>query len=1204
VAPIFLGKKWLFSLLLFFAFSSCLPLFLKAQSYKILPLGNSITKGKPEDPGYRYPLYEQLTDAYIDFTYVGSLSSPSMQGSSPGNCLENPRSIPELFHEGHGGWRSDEILNGKPASDPGKLADWLQAYTADVVLMHVGTNDMFQNRSVNHVLDRFREIVQLLRQDNPRVIILMATLIPADPATVGTTEAANIGRLNAAIPGLVQELTTTNSPVLLVDQQADFDPTPGADTFDGIHTNARGSKKMANKWFKVLQTVLYSYTQAPGVSITAPANGATAESGKPLSITASAQDPDGAVKKVEFYANCQKIGEATTAPYSISWTPTQTGTYTLLARVQDDAGATALSSPVSISIQEGGSQDEKTEAPVLHSPTANTYSKGPVALDFSLPEAAKAGSVTLTFTRTGGTADAHSPHVLTFGSAYEAAGRYSLSLSGTDLSSHQGVISVSSHPQDALQSGATYSLTISYQDAAGNAAASATTTGFHYDTSPPARPDKPSLAAGSDTGISATDGITANARPVLQGQAEAGSRVSIFKNGAPIASVAAGNTGSWSYAIPADKALAHGTYQISVTATDAAGNESAASAALQLVIDLQQPVVRTKELEVALDATGKASISPDEIDGGSSDGVSPRDKLQFSLSRNAFSCADAGKQLEVLLTVTDEAGNEASAPASLRVVDKRAPQLEVKAVALQLNEQGKATLSASEAVVSVSDNCNTTAISFSRTDFGCADAGKTFAVTVTATDASGNRTQKEISVTVSDASPPVAKAKNLTLQLNASGQASLSAAELDGGSSDNCALASLQLNKTNFSCDDLGTLTVQLTARDAAGNEATAQATITVTDLLPPVIPAGQEFRLDENSPAGSLVGRVQATDNCGISSWEITGGNTGQAFQLSADGSLSVKTSSALDYEVRKEFLLTLKARDKANNTTSAALTVFLNNLNDTAPVLSVPSELVGNELELIQFTASATDADGDTDFVFSLAGTVPAGAAIDAGSGLFSWTPAEDQDGVHSLVVRVSDGIQSSEKPVTIRVLEVNLPPRITSTPGLQVAAEEPYEYQLEAEDDDLPANTLQYSAPQLPAWLQLDAASGLLTGSPQVQHIGEHPIVVAVSDGTVTVEQAFTLQVTPPTGLEQTGKAGIRLYPNPSSGTIWLKIEDFPAGSAAQARLYSPGGRLILQLSGSPEQLSEGLSSYLKGAKAGMFMLQLVWQDVRSTHKIVRH
>ena len=88
----------------------------------------------------------------------------------------------------------------------------------------------------------------------------------------------------------------------------------------------------------------------PAVAITAPAAAQVFNSGATISITANPSDPDGTVMKVEFFSGATKIGEASAAPWTISWPAPAPGLYQLSAVATDDLGAQATSAVVSVRI--------------------------------------------------------------------------------------------------------------------------------------------------------------------------------------------------------------------------------------------------------------------------------------------------------------------------------------------------------------------------------------------------------------------------------------------------------------------------------------------------------------------------------------------------------------------------------------------------------------------------------------------------------------------------------------------------------------------------------------------------------------------------------------------------------------------------------------------------------------------------------------
>lgn len=124
--------------------------------------------------------------------------------------------------------------------------------------------------------------------------------------------------------------------------------------------------------------------------------------------------------------------------------------------------------------------DASTEVPTFNSPATGASIRDDFRLQFSLPESPSAGTVRLLVSRTGGAADGNGDRTIVFGSVTNDNYVFDLtSLNGA--ASIAGIESVS--PDVALVDGAVYSFTLSYQDAAGNAAATVTHTGVAMDSS-------------------------------------------------------------------------------------------------------------------------------------------------------------------------------------------------------------------------------------------------------------------------------------------------------------------------------------------------------------------------------------------------------------------------------------------------------------------------------------------------------------------------------------------------------------------------------------------------------------------------------------------------------------------------------------------------------------------------------------------------
>ncbi|MFO1451668.1 MAG: Ig-like domain-containing protein [Opitutaceae bacterium] len=95
----------------------------------------------------------------------------------------------------------------------------------------------------------------------------------------------------------------------------------------------------------------------PTVTISQPSNNAVLPAGAPAVVTATASDSDGSVVSVQFFADGVLIGDDTTAPYSVSWTPTQksdSAPTKLTALATDNFGITSLSTGVDVMITGSG----------------------------------------------------------------------------------------------------------------------------------------------------------------------------------------------------------------------------------------------------------------------------------------------------------------------------------------------------------------------------------------------------------------------------------------------------------------------------------------------------------------------------------------------------------------------------------------------------------------------------------------------------------------------------------------------------------------------------------------------------------------------------------------------------------------------------------------------------------------------------------
>ena len=84
----------------------------------------------------------------------------------------------------------------------------------------------------------------------------------------------------------------------------------------------------------------------PTVAITSPSDGQSFTAPATVTLTATANDTDGGIAKVEYFAGSTKIGESSASPFTVAWTNVPAGNYGLTAKATDVLGGTGTSAPV------------------------------------------------------------------------------------------------------------------------------------------------------------------------------------------------------------------------------------------------------------------------------------------------------------------------------------------------------------------------------------------------------------------------------------------------------------------------------------------------------------------------------------------------------------------------------------------------------------------------------------------------------------------------------------------------------------------------------------------------------------------------------------------------------------------------------------------------------------------------------------------
>jgi lysophospholipase L1-like esterase len=232
---------------------------------RVMPLGDSITEGTQVPGGYRIGLWQRLVAGNYKVDFVGSQSN-------------GPSSLGDHDHEGHPGWRIDQIdanING-----------WLRSSTPRTVLLHIGTNDVLQNYNVSSAPSRLSTLIDHITAAAPSADVFVATIIPL--ASASQESAART--FNAAVPGIVQSKVSAGKHVHLVDMHSAL---TAADLTDGIHPTATGYDKMAATWYNALLAVPGSIGSPGGTTTTPPTTPPTTAPTTPPTTAPTTPPADG-----------------------------------------------------------------------------------------------------------------------------------------------------------------------------------------------------------------------------------------------------------------------------------------------------------------------------------------------------------------------------------------------------------------------------------------------------------------------------------------------------------------------------------------------------------------------------------------------------------------------------------------------------------------------------------------------------------------------------------------------------------------------------------------------------------------------------------------------------------------------------------------------------------------------------------------------
>jgi PGF-pre-PGF domain-containing protein len=198
------------------------------------------------------------------------------------------------------------------------------------------------------------------------------------------------------------------------------------------------------------------------------------------------------------------------------------------------------------------------------------------------------------------------------------------------------------------------------------------------------------------------------------------------------------------------------------------------------------------------------------------------------------------------------------------------------------------------------------------------------------------------------------------------------------------------------------------------------------------------------------------------------------------------------------------------------------------------MPPEIITDDLgtakEDEEYTWQIEVFDWNQDNLTFFLEDAPKGMRIQPTEGKIEWLPTNDDVGEHKVILVVRDEYNSTSKNLSIRVENVNDPPKIVSQPKRNARIGKEYTYNIVAEDEDV-NDTLTFSLIEHPIGMAIRNKSTIIW-TPNASHTGKHNVSLRVEDKAgESAKQEYLVMVPKKGDKGKSGQSG-----GGSGGSFW--------------------------------------------------------------------
>ncbi|MCK5561879.1 MAG: putative Ig domain-containing protein, partial [Thermoplasmata archaeon] len=307
---------------------------------------------------------------------------------------------------------------------------------------------------------------------------------------------------------------------------------------------------------------------------------------------------------------------------------------------------------------------------------------------------------------------------------------------------------------------------------------------------------------------------------------------------------------------------------------------------------------------------------------------------------------------------------------------------------------------------------------------------------------------------------------------------------------------------------DIGIIQVNVSVTDGNGGIDFRNFSLTINNVNDDPIIATPDRRTATEDVLYTVDYDVTDDDVGNVHKWILST----NASWLNIDDSTGVLSGTPANADVGSYWVnVTVDDWNDGIDRTNFTLTVI--NVNDP-PFITTTAVTTATEDELYSVTYNATDIDPTSDILSWSVKTDAGWLNINSISGILAGTPTNDDITTFWANVSVHDGNDGSAwQNFTITVNNVNDPPTITTPDVTTATAGEMYTVDYNATDIDPTNDILTWSLETNADWLSLETGTGILSGAPIDDDVGDYLVNVTVNDGHGgTDTSTFTLTVEP--------------------------------------------------------------------------------------------